>query len=80
MIQEATPDNKEKSRPISRLNEVEMKKLQATLQTVLLIEKPYLDEELTLGKLAQMVSTTDKKLSNLLNQHSMNRIFRHLWN
>lgn len=32
-------------------------------------EKPYLDEDLTLNKLALGIHTTDKKLSALLNQH-----------
>ena len=32
-------------------------------------QKPYLDEELTLSKLASYLNTTDKKLSKLLNQH-----------
>ncbi|MEB3346442.1 AraC family transcriptional regulator [Aquimarina gracilis] len=45
-----------------------------SLQEELLIrymekEKPYLDEELTLSKLANGIGITDKKLSALLNQH-----------
>lgn len=39
------------------------------LQQVLVLEEAYLDEELTLGKLAALLPTTDKKLSLLLNQH-----------
>jgi len=32
-------------------------------------EKAYLDENLTLSKLAELIPTTDKKLSTFLNQH-----------
>jgi len=39
------------------------------IKTVLKDEKPYLDEDLTLNKLALMLETTDKKLSTFLNQH-----------
>lgn len=49
-------------------------KLQRLLLQQLQEEKIYLDEELTLGKLAEKISTTDKKLSTLLNQH-MNTTF-----
>ncbi|MCK8520149.1 AraC family transcriptional regulator [Aquimarina sp. D1M17] len=38
-------------------------------------EKPYLDEELTLNKLASAIGTTDKKLSMLLNQHIENSFY-----
>jgi len=43
--------------------------LEKRLQTVLTKEDAYLDEELTLGKLAALLPCTDKKLSLLLNQH-----------
>lgn len=39
------------------------------LEKVLIIDEAYLDEDLTLGKLAELLPTTDKKLSLLLNQH-----------
>jgi len=39
------------------------------LQAVLTEEEAYLDEALTLGKLAALLPCTDKKLSLLLNQH-----------
>ena len=81
LIQEAPPEEKgkEKQPQISRLNDTEGKELKAALEKVLLTEKPYLDEQLTLGKLAQLVDTTDKKLSTLLNQQ-MNTTFYDLIN
>ncbi|MDY8135970.1 helix-turn-helix domain-containing protein [Aquimarina sp. 2201CG5-10] len=43
--------------------------LEQTLITYMENKKPYLDEELTLNKLAAGIGITDKKLSALLNQH-----------
>lgn len=43
--------------------------LEASLNKTMHEQKPYLDEELTLSKLASYLNTTDKKLSQLLNQH-----------
>jgi len=47
----------------------EAEKLTQRLEKILLIDEAYLDEDLTLGKLAELLPTTDKKLSLLLNQH-----------
>lgn len=47
----------------------EFEELQSRLLSVMVFQKPYLDEELTLTKLASVIGTTDKKLSALLNQH-----------
>jgi len=44
-------------------------KLESILHQLMQEQKPYLDEELTLSKLASYLNTTDKKLSKLLNQH-----------
>ena len=60
---------KSKTNHLSSLDEKAMEKLKSELEMILLSEKPYLDEDLTLGKLAQMMQTTDKKLSTLLNQY-----------
>lgn len=81
LIQETTSTTKikEKSTSVAGFGSSESKKLQTKLETTLLTEKPYLDEELTLGKLARMVNTTDKKLSTLLNQQ-MNTTFYDLIN
>jgi len=53
----------------SKMDENEFIGLAQKLEAVLAIEKPYLNEELTLMKLAKLVGTTDKKLSALLNQY-----------
>lgn len=53
----------------SKEEEIAFLKLKLHLEHVLNTEKPYLDNELTLIKLAELVSTTDKKLSELLNRY-----------
>ncbi|MEM6813021.1 MAG: helix-turn-helix domain-containing protein [Bacteroidota bacterium] len=62
---------------VSKKDEFEI--LKQRLDHVLVSQKPYLDEDLTLGKLAGNLSTTDKKLSMLLNQY-MNTTFFDLIN
>ena len=47
----------------------EIKELKLSLENVLKNDKPYLDENLTLKKLADLIPTSDKKLSTLLNQY-----------
>ena len=49
--------------------EEEIDILEKNLRNVFKDEKPYLDEDLTLNKLAGQIGTTDKKLSAFLNQH-----------
>ncbi len=53
--------------------------LQGKLNAALVNEKPYLEEKLTLTMLADLIETTDKKLSTLLNQH-LNKSFYQLIN
>ncbi|TMM57916.1 helix-turn-helix domain-containing protein [Maribacter algarum] len=60
--------SKEKTNVPSSLTPADKKVLETRLENILRIDKPYLDEDLTLGKLAKMVDTTDKKLSGFLNQ------------
>lgn len=72
-------DSKEKTNSLSSFTDSEIEELQTKLEYILLNDKPYLDEALTLGKLAQMVNTSDKKLSTLLNQQ-MNTTFYDLIN
>ncbi|WP_010180097.1 helix-turn-helix domain-containing protein [Aquimarina agarilytica] len=43
--------------------------LEQKLNNILQTQKPYLDENLSLNSLANLVGTSDKKLSILLNQH-----------
>lgn len=61
--------NTSPSQTISKATRNEFNELQLKLETVFLEQKPYLDEDLTLNKLAQLIPTTDKKLSMLLNQY-----------
>lgn len=47
----------------------EFSKLKLLLDKTMHEQKPFLDVELTLSKLASIIGVTDKKLSTLLNQH-----------
>ncbi|WP_207948647.1 helix-turn-helix domain-containing protein, partial [Aquimarina spinulae] len=71
LIHEDTPETTKKERihHLSNSTNAELSELRLKLEQVLKNEKPYLDEELTLIKLAQLIPTTDKKLSALLNQY-----------
>lgn len=64
----------EKVNYLSGMTDAEIEDMKSRLEVVFLIDKPYLDEGLTLGRLAQFISISDKKLSTLLNQH-MNTTF-----
>jgi AraC-like DNA-binding protein len=64
---------------LSDVKREEFELLEQNLESVIKAQKPYLDEDLTLGKLAKQLSTTDKKLSILLNQY-MNTTFYDLIN
>lgn len=59
---------------IEYLQKEEVSELLKTLNNVIEIEKPYLKQELTLSGLAELISTSDKKLSALLN-HSLSISF-----
>lgn len=50
-------------------NDLEMEKLEELLETLMQDKKPYLNEELSLNSLSILLSTTDKKVSYLLNQY-----------
>ncbi|MDY8137955.1 helix-turn-helix domain-containing protein [Aquimarina sp. 2201CG5-10] len=58
-----------KASHFSKEEEVAFSQLKSRLESVLDKEKLYLDNELTLIKLAEKIATTDKKLSALLNQY-----------
>ncbi|TMM58319.1 AraC family transcriptional regulator [Maribacter algarum] len=51
------------------LSREELEELKSNLDDILIYEKPYLQQELTLSGLAELIGTTDKKLSSLLNHH-----------
>ena len=72
-------NQKEKSNNLSNVNTTELQELKVKLEKVLLEKKPYLDEDLTLSKLAQFVDVSDKKLSTFLNQY-LNTTFYDLIN
>lgn len=74
-----TIDLAKKNDYLSHLTELEIKQFKEKLETVIHEEKPYLDEDITLNKLALLIPTSDKKLSTLLNQH-MNTTFYDLIN
>jgi len=58
-----------KTQPINNNLLLEFKELEKKLKRIFVEEKPYLDTELTLGKLAELTAISNKKLSALLNQH-----------
>jgi AraC-like DNA-binding protein len=64
-------ENIDKSKKQSTDNNsiTEFKTLEQKLKSIIVERKPYLDTELTLGKLAELTAISDKKLSALLNQH-----------
>ncbi|WP_420573324.1 helix-turn-helix domain-containing protein [Kordia sp.] len=66
---EDTTINSTKKEHITKQQQEEFSTLEQLLIQCMLQEKPYLDEELTLHKLASAMGITDKKLSKLLNQH-----------
>ncbi|KGL61746.1 helix-turn-helix domain-containing protein [Polaribacter sp. Hel1_85] len=61
--------NKKKKKTLSSEKKEEFENLKNKLELIIKTEQPYLDEDLTLGKLAKQLSTTDKKLSTMLNQY-----------
>ncbi len=65
---EAVKEEKKRS-VVTNFSPVEIEFLENNLRNVFANEKPFLDEDLTLSKLAGMVDVTDKKLSTFLNQH-----------
>ena len=73
------PKNKVLTHSLTSASTIEVQQLKQSLERILQEEKPYLDEELTLGALAKMLPTTDKKLSALLN-HELNTNFYDLIN
>jgi len=62
-------DKTKKSTRLSNLPEEAIEGLKISLIEVLENQKPYKDDALTLGTLAEMMSISDKKLSELINLH-----------
>lgn len=61
--------NKSTKQSIDNNSITEFKTLEQKLKRIFVEEKPYLDTELTLGKLAELTAISEKKLSALLNQY-----------
>jgi AraC-like DNA-binding protein len=61
--------DKSKKKSIDNNSITEFKTLELKLKNIIVEKKPYLDTELTLGKLAELTAVSDKKLSALLNRH-----------
>ena len=74
-----TYSNESKSVSNISFSDSELHNLNEKLPIILKDEKPYLDDDLTLNKLANLMGTTDKKLSTFLNQH-LNTTFYDLIN
>ena len=65
--------------PLQHFDTKDLERMQQRVKLLLEEEEVYLNEELTLGNLAEQIPTTDKKLSILLN-HYMNTNFYDLIN
>lgn len=66
------PEAFEKDRPVKQLDsftEEEIEQVKIKLNTLLIEKKPFLNDNLTLLDLAEALNISDKKLSELLNQH-----------
>ncbi len=61
--------NFKKENYLSNTSKEELLQIEKRLKDVLIHEKPYLDENLTLAKLASSIPISDKKLSIFINQH-----------
>ncbi|WP_299437753.1 AraC family transcriptional regulator [uncultured Aquimarina sp.] len=66
---ETETEVKKKKKTLSSEKKEAFENLKNKLELIIKTEQPYLDEDLTLGKLAEQLSTTDKKLSTMLNQY-----------
>ena len=69
ILESNTKKNKLNNTSRYSYDENELKQLKKMLLSIVNEQKVYLDEDLTLNKLAQQIPTTDKKLSTLLNQY-----------
>lgn len=63
------PSNNLNKKATLNFTKTELLTIENNLNDLLKIDKPYLDENLTLQKLASALNISDKKLSTFLNQH-----------
>lgn len=68
-VRSKAKDHRKKSYQISRLTSEEVEDLKKRLYAVFKNDRPYLDENLTLKKTADLLQISDKKLSELLNNY-----------
>ncbi|WP_024771913.1 helix-turn-helix domain-containing protein [Aquimarina macrocephali] len=68
-----TPEKKDKegkkNEYLSGMSDEELNNLKLSLEHVMFVGEKYLDEDLTLSRLASAISISDKKLSTFLNQY-----------
>jgi AraC-like DNA-binding protein len=69
LIDNLTIKKDKRENDLSNPGNEELQAFKTRLEKVLYNDKPYLDESLTLSRLAELIPTTDKKLSAFLNQH-----------
>ena len=67
-----------KMQEIQPLGLQEAEILRQNLEKSLLLSQPYLNAELSLGELAKLIGTTDKKLSTLLNQNMRTNFYDYI--
>ncbi len=73
--QEREQVNNKPTRQLDVFTSEEIEELKVKLDEVLITKKPYLNEALSLSDLAEELEITDKKLSELLNQHLNNNFY-----
>ncbi len=66
---QVAPRNNTSEKPLANMDLAEIEIIRERLNEALEKQRIFLDSNLTLGKLSKSVGTTDKKLSNFLNQH-----------
>ena len=69
LINEVNFKKEKKENYLSNTSNEELHQIEKRLKDILIHEKPYLDENLTLTKLASSIPISDKKLSIFINHH-----------
>ena len=69
LINEVHFKKEKKENYLSNTSSEELQQLEKRLKNILVNDKPYLDENLTLTKLALSIPISNKKLSTFINQH-----------
>ena len=69
LIEKVIEKKGKKKNYLSNTSDEELQQLEKRLKEILANDKPYLDEDLTLTKLADLIPISNKKLSTFLNQY-----------